>query len=173
MVVARVANSETFTVTTPSDVEIRMTRLFDAPRRLVFEAMTRPEHVRRWWGILDDGYSVPVCEIDLRPGGKWRFVGRTPEGDIPAFYGEFREIVPPERIVQTECFEPFPDAPAVNTRAATRRRFKIMASGSPTTATSAWSSIRCSSARSPACITAPTAGRGPMPRPGARPTPRR
>ena len=50
MVVSRVGNSETFTVTTPSDVEIRMTRLFDAPRRLVFEAMTKPEHVRRWWG---------------------------------------------------------------------------------------------------------------------------
>ena len=115
MVVSRVGNSETFTVTTPSDVEIRMTRLFDAPRRLVFEAMTKPEHVRRWWGILGDGYSVPVCEIDLRPGGKWRFIGRSPEGDIPAFYGEFREIVAPERIVQTEIFEPFPDAPAVNT----------------------------------------------------------
>jgi uncharacterized protein YndB with AHSA1/START domain len=110
MVVARAANSETFTVTTPSDVEIRMTRVFDAPRQLVFEAMTKPEHVRRWWGILDEGYSVPVCEIDLRVGGKWRFVGRTPNGDIPAFYGEFREIVPPERVVQTECYEPFPDA---------------------------------------------------------------
>jgi len=115
MVIARVANSETFKVTTPSDCEIRITRLFDAPRHLVFEAMTKPEHVRRWWGILDDGHSVPVCEIDFRPGGKWRFVGRTPEGDIPAFYGEFREIVPPERIVQTECFEPYPDAPSVVT----------------------------------------------------------
>ena len=89
MVVTRVGNSETFKVTTPSDVEIRMTRLFDAPRRLVFEALTKPEHVRRWWGILGDGYSVPVCEIDLRPGGKWRFIGRGPGGDIPAFYGEF------------------------------------------------------------------------------------
>jgi uncharacterized protein YndB with AHSA1/START domain len=110
MVVSRVGNSETFRVTTPSDTEIRITRLFDAPRRLVFEAMTKPEHVRRWWGILDEGYSVPVCEIDLRVAGKWRFVGRTPSGDIPAFYGEFREIVPPERVVQTECYEPFPDA---------------------------------------------------------------
>ncbi len=115
MVVAHVANSETFKVTTPSDVEIRMTRLFDAPRRLVFEAMTTPEHVRRWWAILDDGHSLPVCEIDFRPGGKWRFVCRTPKGDMPACYGEYREIVPPERIVQTDCFEATPDAPSVVT----------------------------------------------------------
>ena len=109
------ANSQTFTVTTPSDQEIRMTRLFDAPRHLVFEAMSKPEHITEWWGRIGEGYSVPVCEVDLRPGGKWRFIGRSPEGEIPAFYGEFREIVPPERIVQTEIFEPFPDAPAVNT----------------------------------------------------------
>jgi uncharacterized protein YndB with AHSA1/START domain len=54
-------NRETFEVTMPSDHEIRMTRVFDAPRALVFEAMTRPEHIRRWWGCLGDGYSVPVC----------------------------------------------------------------------------------------------------------------
>jgi uncharacterized protein YndB with AHSA1/START domain len=124
MVVARVANSETFTVTTPSDVEIRITRLFDAPRKLVFEAMTKPEHVRRWWGILDEGYSVPVCEIDLRVGGTWRFVGRTPTGDIPAFSGEFREIVPPERVVQTECYEPFPDACSLVTMLLTEENGK-------------------------------------------------
>ena len=115
MVVSRVGNSDTFTVTTPSDCEIRMTRLFDAPRQLVFEALTKPEHVRRWWGILDAGHSVPVCEIDLRPGGQWRFIGRGPTGDIPAFFGVFREIVPPERLVQTECYEPFPDAESVVT----------------------------------------------------------
>jgi uncharacterized protein YndB with AHSA1/START domain len=65
-----------------------------------------------------------VCEIDLRPGGKWRFIGRGPEGDIPAFYGEFREILPPERIVQTEIFEPYPDAPAVNTTVLTEENGK-------------------------------------------------
>ena len=124
MVVSRVGNSETFQVTTPSDNEIRITRLFDAPRRLVFEALTKPEHVRRWWGILDEGYSVPVCEIDLRVGGKWRFVGRTPNGDIPAFYGEFREIVPPERVVQTECYEPFPDACSLVTMVLTEESGK-------------------------------------------------
>ena len=58
-------NSGTFTVTTPSDHEIRMTRLFDAPRQLVFEVMSTPDHVRRWWGQLGEGYSVPVCEIAM------------------------------------------------------------------------------------------------------------
>ena len=64
------ANSDTFKATTPSDREVVLTRLFDAPRRLVFEAMTKPEHVRRWWGRLDDRYSVTVCEIDLRQSAK-------------------------------------------------------------------------------------------------------
>jgi uncharacterized protein YndB with AHSA1/START domain len=114
MVVSSAANSQTFTVTTPSDHEIRMTRLFDAPRHLVFEAMTRPEHVRRWWGCLGDGYSVPVCEIDLRPGGRWRFVNRHPKGEA-AFHGEYREITPPSRLVFTEIFEDFPDTVSVVT----------------------------------------------------------
>jgi uncharacterized protein YndB with AHSA1/START domain len=112
------ANSDTFKVTTPSDREIVLTRLFDAPRRLVFEAMTRPEHVKRWWGILDEGYSVPICEIDLRPGGAWRFVGRGPRGDA-TFYGVYREIVPPERVVFTEIYDPFPDAESVVTSVLT------------------------------------------------------
>ncbi len=76
MVASRAANSDSFKVTSPSDHEIRMTRLFDAPRHLVFEAMTKPEHVTQWWGRLGEGYSVPVCEIDLRPGGAWRMVNR-------------------------------------------------------------------------------------------------
>ena len=114
MVVGSAANSQTFTVTTPSDQEIRMTRLFDAPRHLVFEAMTRPEHVRRWWGCLGDGYSVPVCEIDFRVGGRWRFVNRHPKGEA-AFHGEYREIAPPSRVVFTEIFEEFPDVVSVVT----------------------------------------------------------
>ena len=65
-----------------------MTRLFDAPRHLVFEAMTKPEHIRRWWGNLGEGYSVPVCEVDLRVGGKWRFVGnRRPKGQTRSSTG--------------------------------------------------------------------------------------
>ena len=114
MVVSQSANSDSFKVTTPSDQEIRMTRLFNAPRHLVFDAMTKPEHVEQWWGRLGEGYSVPVCEIDLRVGGAWRFVNRHPDGDA-AFYGEYREITPPSRLVFTEIFEPFPDAVSVVT----------------------------------------------------------
>jgi uncharacterized protein YndB with AHSA1/START domain len=114
MVVGSTANKSSFEVTTPSEQEIRMTRLFDAPRELVFEAMTRPEHVKEWWGRLGDGYSVPACEIDFRPGGKWRFVNRHPNGEA-VFYGEYREIDPPGRVVFTEIFEPFPDSVSVVT----------------------------------------------------------
>ena len=114
MVGSSTANSDSFTVTTPSDQEIRMTRLFDAPTHLVFEAMTKPEHVKQWWGRLGEGYSVPVCEIDLRPGGAWRFVNRHPKGEV-AFYGEYREIVPPSRLVFTEIFEQFPESVSVVT----------------------------------------------------------
>jgi uncharacterized protein YndB with AHSA1/START domain len=123
MAVSSVANSETFNVTTPSDREIRMTRLFDAPRRLVFEAMSKPEHIKRWWGCLGEGYSVPVCEVDLRPGGKWRFVSRHPNGDA-VFYGVYREVTPPERIVFTEIYEPFPDAESVVTAVLTEENGK-------------------------------------------------
>lgn len=114
MVGSSTKNSESFTVTTPSDKEIRMTRLFDAPRELVFEVMSKPEHVRRWWGNLGEGYSVPVCEIDFRVGGSWRFVNRHPKGEA-AFYGEYREIDPPGRVVFTEIFEQFPDSVSVVT----------------------------------------------------------
>ena len=96
----------------------RLTRFYEhhgATFVLVFEALTKPEHVRRWWGCLGEGYSVPVCEIDLRVGGAWRIVGRTPEGPMPAFYGVYREIDPPRRLVYTECFEPYPDAESVVT----------------------------------------------------------
>ena len=114
MVASRAVNSDSFNVTTPSSQEIRITRLFDAPRRLVFDAMTKPEHVRRWWGCLGEGYSVPVCEIDLRPGGAWRFVNRHPKGEA-AFHGEYHEITPPSRLVFTEIFEEFPDSVSVVT----------------------------------------------------------
>ena len=106
------ANSDTFKVTTISDTEIRMTRLFSAPKQMVYEAMSKPEHVKEWWGRLGEGYSVPVCEIDLRPGGKWRFVNRHPKGEA-VFYGEYRELVPPDKIVFTEIFAQFPDSVSV------------------------------------------------------------
>jgi uncharacterized protein YndB with AHSA1/START domain len=131
MVVNRAANSHTFKVSTPSDREIQMTRLFDAPRELVFETLTRPEHVRRWWGILDENHSCPVCEIDLRPGGAWRFVGRGPQGEV-AFYGVYREIQPPERIVYTEIFEAYPDTESLVTNVLTdengKTRLTVIAS---------------------------------------------
>jgi uncharacterized protein YndB with AHSA1/START domain len=114
MVARSAANSDSFQVSTPSDCEIRLTRLFSAPRPLVFDAMTKPEHVRRWWGQLGDGYSVPVCEIDLRVGGAWRFVNRHPKGEA-VFYGEYREIVRPSRLVFTEIYAPFPDSVSVVT----------------------------------------------------------
>jgi uncharacterized protein YndB with AHSA1/START domain len=112
MAVGSAANSGTFHVSTPSENDIRLTRVFDAPRALVFEALTRPEHIRLWWGALGDGYSVPVCEVDLRPGGKWRFVNRHPQGDAE-FFGEYREITPPSRLVYTEFFAPFPESGSV------------------------------------------------------------
>ncbi len=111
---ANSANRDSFQVTTPTEEEIRMTRLFDAPPQLVFDAMSRPEHVKRWWGCLGEGYSVPVCEIDLRVGGKWRFVNRHPKGEA-AFHGEYREIAPPGRLVFTEIFEEYPDTVTVVT----------------------------------------------------------
>ena len=126
MVVSNAVNRDSFQVSTPSDEEIRMTRLFNAPPELVFEVMSKPEHVKQWWGQLGEGYSVPVCEIDLRVGGKWRFVNRHPKGEV-CFYGEYREIDAPGRLVFTEIFEQFPDAVSVVTaeleREGTKTRF--------------------------------------------------
>jgi uncharacterized protein YndB with AHSA1/START domain len=89
------------TLTTPSDREIVMTRVFDAPRRLVFEAYTNPEHVPRWL-LGPDGWTMPVCEIDLRSGGAWRFVWRRSDGGEIEMRGVYHEITPPERLVNTE-----------------------------------------------------------------------
>ena len=101
------------TLTLPTDREIVLTRVFDAPRRLVFEALTRPEHVARWWGWRTS--RMLVCEMDLRPGGAWRFVQRGPDGKEFAFRGVYREIVPPERIVNTFEFEGLPGHVSVET----------------------------------------------------------
>ena len=101
-----------------------MTRLFDAPRQLVFDAMTKPEHVRRWWGCISEDHSVTVCEIDLRVGGAWRFVHRGPEGEYPAFYGVYKEIDAPGRLVYTEIFEPYPDGESLVTQLLTEENGK-------------------------------------------------
>lgn len=93
----------TLEVTTPSDTEIVMTREFDAPRELVYEAFTKPEHIRRWLGRRGD--TMPVCEVDLRVGGKYRYVWSLFDDGEMGLYGEFLEIEPPSRIVQTENFD--------------------------------------------------------------------
>ena len=92
----------TLDVTLPSDREIRVTRTFDAPRALVFACHTEPDLVRRWL-LGPAGWSMPVCDIDLREGGRYRYVWRSDaDGSEFGFRGEFREIVAPERVVHTE-----------------------------------------------------------------------
>jgi uncharacterized protein YndB with AHSA1/START domain len=108
-----VTSSRTAKVTLPTDDQILITREFDAPKHLVYRAWTTPELVRRWW-TANRG-EMTVAEIDLRVGGTWRFVMVTPDGFEVAFHGEYREIVPNERIVSTEVYEGMPDAEAVDT----------------------------------------------------------
>jgi uncharacterized protein YndB with AHSA1/START domain len=100
-------------VTLPASNQIMITRQFDAPRHLVYRAWTTPELIRRWWG--GDRGEVTSAEVDLRPGGTWRYVMTANGGFEVAFHGEYREIVPDERIVSTEVFEGAPDAAAVST----------------------------------------------------------
>jgi uncharacterized protein YndB with AHSA1/START domain len=103
----------TLSVTLPSENEVLMTRTFNAPRELVWKAMTTPEHVRNWYGWRDS--TMPVCEMDTTVGGRWRFVSRLADGREVEFYGVYREIVPPERVVYTEIFAPFPAVESVVT----------------------------------------------------------
>jgi len=100
-------------VTLPSDTQILITREFDAPKHLVFQAWTTPELIKRWWS--GDHGEVIIAEVDLRVGGTWRYVMTANEGFEVAFHGEFHEILPNERIVSTEVFEGMPDAHAVDT----------------------------------------------------------
>ena len=97
----------------PADTDILITREFHAPAALVYEAMTKPEHVRRWWGA---GHGeMTVCEIDLRVGGTWRFAQVTPDGTEVAFSGEYLELDPPARTVHTERYEAVPSPPSTVT----------------------------------------------------------
>ncbi len=107
------ADGSTLTVTTPTDREIVMTRVFDAPRDLVFEAHTSCEHLRRWWGPRK--YEIASCDVDFRPGGAWRIVHRGADGQEFGFSGEFREISRPERIVWTFEFDGAPGHISVQT----------------------------------------------------------
>jgi uncharacterized protein YndB with AHSA1/START domain len=94
------------TVELPSDTEIVMKRTFDAPRHLVFDAFTKPEHVAHWWGPR--GTTLSVCTLDARPGGRWRMVIRDANGDENGFGGEVREVRPPERFVWTFGWDGMP-----------------------------------------------------------------
>src|ERR1700716_2719278 len=97
-------NSEKLQITTPTDREIAMTRVFNAPRRLVFDALTKPELVKRWL-LGPPGWSMPVCEIDLKVGGSYRYVWHNEDGREMGMGGKYREIVRPERIVHSEKFD--------------------------------------------------------------------
>lgn len=91
--------------TTPSDREVLLTRVVGAPRRLVFAAWTEPRHLQRWL-TGPEGWTMPVCEIDLRPGGRWRYVYRKASGKEMTLTGSVLEVAPPERLVTTESWGP-------------------------------------------------------------------
>jgi uncharacterized protein YndB with AHSA1/START domain len=97
----------------PGQRTIVIRRLFDAPRHLVFEASTKPEHLAHWWGFRSS--TLTECKVDLRPGGKWRFVLRMPDGSEHGFGGTYREVVPPERLVYTFRYDGYPEAEALET----------------------------------------------------------
>jgi uncharacterized protein YndB with AHSA1/START domain len=101
-------SSGTAKVTLPTDTQILITRQFDAPRHLVYKAWTTPELIKRWWS--GDHGTVTSAEVDLRVGGRWRYVMAAHSGFEVAFHGEYREIVTNERIVATEVFEGMPGA---------------------------------------------------------------
>ena len=106
-------NTGTLQVTLKGDREIVLTRVFDAPRRLVWDAFSRPELLKRWFG--PHGFTMPVCEVDHRVGGKYRFVLRKPDGKEMGMFGRYLELQPPDRSVHEESFDDFPGPPAVVT----------------------------------------------------------
>lgn len=99
-------NTGSLAVTLPSDREIALTRVFDAPRQLVYDAFSKPEILKRWFGPR--GWSLVRCDVDARAGGGFRFVLRTPDGRELGMRGVYRELDPPERSVHTESFDDFP-----------------------------------------------------------------
>ena len=113
------SSAGTTTFGTPSDREITMTRVFDAPRSLVFQAHTDPKHLPQWL-TGPEGWTMPVCEIDLRPGGSWHFVWRKTDGEQMEMRGSYREVQAPERVVSTESWgEDWPET--INTLVLTER----------------------------------------------------
>ena len=114
-------------ITTPSDREIAMTRVFDAPRDMVFDAWTKPELLQRWLGVRG-GWTFAVCEVDLRVGGRYRYVWRGAKGQEMGMGGVFREIVRPGRLVATEKFDdPWYEGEALDTTAFVERGGKTTA----------------------------------------------
>ncbi|MFC1432041.1 SRPBCC family protein [Streptacidiphilus sp. N1-3] len=112
-------NDRRATVTTPSDTRILITREFDAPRELVYRAFTTPELLRRWWHA--NRAEVTGIEMDVRVGGAWRWEAKAFNGYEFAFYGEYQEVVPDERLVTTETFSGAPDAQALTTTTFTEK----------------------------------------------------
>ncbi|HEY2982681.1 MAG TPA: SRPBCC family protein [Jatrophihabitantaceae bacterium] len=108
-----VTSSHTAVVTLPTDTQVLITREFAAPKHLVYQAWTTPDLIKRWWS--GDRGDVTSVEVDLRVGGTWRYVMTANAGFEVAFHGEYREIVPNERIVATEIYEGMPDAYAITT----------------------------------------------------------
>jgi uncharacterized protein YndB with AHSA1/START domain len=106
-------NTGTLKVTTPSEREIGLTRVFDAPRHLVYDALTKPELLKRWFGPR--GWSLTVCEVDLRVGGAWRFVLQGPDGHTMGMRGVYRELAPFGRMVHTESYDDYPGESVVTT----------------------------------------------------------
>lgn len=116
------SSAGTLKITTPSDREIVMTRIFDARRQLVFDALTKPELVRQWYGPR--GWTMTVCEIDLRVGGKWRYVSHREDGKDIGQFGVYREVAAPERIVNTELWEDWQGVETVVTTVLDEREGK-------------------------------------------------
>ncbi|MEX2275941.1 MAG: SRPBCC family protein [Actinomycetota bacterium] len=114
-----VASNGTAVVSLPTPTQILITREFDAPKHLVYKAWTTPGLIKRWWS--GERGEVTSVEVDLRVGGTWRYVMTANEGFEVAFHGEYREIVPNERIVQTEVYEGMPDGEAVDTHTLTEQ----------------------------------------------------
>src|ERR1035437_10227581 len=106
-------------VTLTTDTQIQITREFDAPKHLVYKAWTTPEFIKRWWG--GDRGEVTIAEVDLRVGGTWRYVMVAHGGFEVAFHGEYREIVPTERVVSTQIYEAVPNVEAVVTNTFTEK----------------------------------------------------
>ena len=106
-------SSGTAVVTLPTDTQILITREFNAPGHLVYKAYTTPELIKRWWS--GDRGEVTLAEVDLRVGGRWRYVMKANGGFEVGFHGEYREIVPNERLVTTEIYEGMPEGEAVVT----------------------------------------------------------